>query len=62
MLTKAGAHELARYGITVNAIMPGTIETDANKGQLSDPLAVDQIISRTPMKSFGTPEHIAEAV
>jgi len=62
MLTKAGAYELAQYGITVNAIMPGTIETNANKGQLSEPGTAAQILSRTPMKSFGKPKHIAEAV
>lgn len=62
MLTKAGACELAAHGITVNAIMPGTIETNANKDQLSDPQTASVIITRTPLKSFGKPEYIAEAV
>ena len=62
MLTKAGATYLARYGITVNAIMPGTIETNANKNQLSDPAVAAQILEHTPLKSYGSTEHIAEAV
>jgi len=62
MLTQAGATCLAPYGITVNAIMPGTIETNANKNQLSDPAVAAQILMRTPLKSYGSTEHIAEAV
>lgn len=62
MLTQAGATCLAPYGITVNAIMPGTIETNANKNQLGDPAAAAQILARTPMKCYGTTEHIAAAV
>ena len=62
MLTQAGATCLAPYGITVNAIMPGTIETNANKNQLSDPAVAAQILSRTPLKSYGTTDHIAAAV
>jgi len=62
MLTQAGATSLARYGITVNAIMPGTIETNANRNQLSDPVVAAQILARTPLKSFGNVDHIASAV
>jgi len=62
MLTQTGATCLAPYGITVNAIMPGTIETNANKNQLSDPAVAAQILERTPLKSYGSTEHIAEAV
>ncbi|MFA6102955.1 MAG: 3-oxoacyl-ACP reductase family protein [Victivallaceae bacterium] len=62
MLTKAGAHSLAPYGITVNAIMPGTIETNANRIQLSDEATAREILSRTPLKSYGKPENISEAV
>ncbi len=62
MLTKAGAHSLAPHGITVNAIMPGTIETNANKIQLSDEATAKEILSRTPLKSYGKPENISEAV
>ena len=62
MLTKAGAYSLAPYGITVNAIMPGTIETNANRMQLSDAATAREILSRTPLKSYGKPENISEAV
>jgi L-rhamnose 1-dehydrogenase len=62
MLTQAGATCLAPYGITVNAIMPGTIETNANKNQLSDPAVAAQILSRTPLKSYGSTDYIAAAV
>lgn len=62
MLTQAGAVCLGKYGITVNAIMPGTIKTNANRHQLSDPVVEAMILSRTPLKTYGITAYIAEAV
>lgn len=61
-LTKASAKALGKYGITVNAVLPGTVKTNANVGQLSDDEVVNDILSKTPIGTFGTTRNIAEAV
>jgi 3-oxoacyl-[acyl-carrier protein] reductase len=55
--TKALAQEVARRGITVNAVAPGFIATDMTK-DLDEKSLVDMI----PMKRFGTAEEVAETV
>jgi len=62
MLTQVMAVALAPYNITVNAVLPGTIETDINRDILAQPGATESIVDATPLKSLGLPEHIAEAV
>jgi len=62
MLTQVMAVALAPYSITVNAVLPGTIETDINRDILAQPGATEAIIEATPLKSLGLPKHIAEAV
>ena len=56
---KALAVELARRGITVNAVAPGVIETD-----LTGPLAEfrDEVLRAIPMRRFGRPEEVAALV
>lgn len=58
--TKSVALEVARHGITVNAVCPGFTETD----MLYDvPENIRQrILERIPMNRFGTPEEIAACV
>ena len=58
--TKSAAIELARFGITVNAIAPGFTET----GMLEKvPEKVrEQILERIPLRRFGRPEEVAKAV
>ena len=59
-LTKTLARELGRYGITVNAIEPGVIETDMLK---SVPQNIkDGWLSMMPLARMGQPEDIANAV
>ncbi len=53
-LTKSYARYGAKYGINVNAVSPGFIETDMTKGR-DDPKSV-------PIGRLGTPEDIARAV
>ena len=55
--TKALAQEVARRGITVNALAPGFIKTDMTEGL--DEAALKKTI---PANRFGTPEEIAHAV
>ncbi|HXG40846.1 MAG TPA: 3-oxoacyl-[acyl-carrier-protein] reductase [Candidatus Limnocylindrales bacterium] len=59
-LTKAAARELASRGITVNAVAPGFVETELTTA-LPEALKA-QILERTPLGRFGTPEEVASAV
>lgn len=51
-LTKAMALELARYGIRVNAIAPGYIETEINAGYF-DTEPGQKMVARIPMRRLG---------
>ncbi len=55
--TKALAQEVARRGITVNAVAPGFIKTDMTEG-------LDEATLRKsiPAQRFGTPEEVAHLV
>jgi acetoacetyl-CoA reductase len=58
--TKTAAKELARYGITVNAICPGFIETDMVAAIPED--AKNKLLQSVPLGRFGQPNEIARAV
>ena len=58
--TESLARELARKGITVNAVAPGFIETDMVSGMPE--AAISQVKAMTPMGRLGKPEEIADAV
>lgn len=59
-LTNVTALALAAKGIRVNAIGPGSIETEMLAGILAeDDAARDRILSRTPLGRCGTPEEVA---
>jgi 3-oxoacyl-(acyl-carrier-protein) reductase len=58
--TKSAAIELAKKGITVNAIAPGFIETEMIAAMPEEVRA--RILERIPMGRFGRPEEIAQAV
>lgn len=58
--TESLARELARKGITVNAVAPGFIETDMVSGMPE--AAISAVKQMTPMGRLGKPEEIADAV
>jgi 3-oxoacyl-[acyl-carrier protein] reductase len=55
-LTKTSAVEVARRGITINAVAPGVIETDMT----SD--LDGELLSHVPARRLGTPEEVAACV
>ena len=55
-LTKTVSHEVARRGITVNAVAPGFIETDMTKDLIAD------VVKAIPARRAGQPEEVAAAV
>jgi 3-oxoacyl-[acyl-carrier protein] reductase len=59
-LTKAAAGELAPYGITVNALAPGRIETEMMVEAGSD--TNQEILEQIASRRFGKPDDIAYAV
>lgn len=58
--TKASAKELGNFGVTVNAVAPGFIETDLSAGT-SEKIRAD-LLSKTALGRFGTPEDIAKVM
>jgi 3-oxoacyl-[acyl-carrier protein] reductase len=58
--TRALAKEIAKKGITVNAVAPGFIETEMTSS-LPDDIKT-HYFNQIPMQRFGTPEDVAEVV
>jgi glucose 1-dehydrogenase len=61
-LTRSMAIALAPYGIRVNAVGPGTIETPLIEDVVKDEAFRRKVLSRTPLGRFGQPEEIAAVV
>jgi len=59
-MTKSMALALAPYGIRVNAIGPGSVDTDILKTITADPQARHTVLSRIPMQRLGTPDEMAK--
>jgi 3-oxoacyl-[acyl-carrier protein] reductase len=55
-LTKTVAAEVAKRGVTVNAVAPGLIETEMTEG------IGGNLLEHVPARRAGTPEEVAECV
>jgi len=61
MLTKHAAALLAASGIRVNAVGPGFIDTNMTR-IIQDVGLADAVLAQVPMRRFGRPSEIADAV
>jgi NAD(P)-dependent dehydrogenase (short-subunit alcohol dehydrogenase family) len=62
-MTQTLAVEWAPHGIRVNAVAPGPIESQGAAKQLwSTPEAVERITNMVPLRRWGKPEEVADAV
>ena len=62
--TKALAREAARYGIRANVVAPGLTDTPLLQAMIDDghDKLMDAIKRATPIRRFGTPEEVADAI
>ena len=59
-LTKSTARELAHWGILVNAVAPGLIETDMTATLSTE--TRETYLGQVPLRRIGTPEDVAAVV
>jgi len=62
LLIKSMAISLGPHGITCNAVLPGTVETDINRAELADPALREYWSGRAPLGRIGMPEDVAGPV
>ncbi len=56
------AHEFGPYGVRVNAIAPGLVQTDFARALWEDPERAKETNARVPLRRIGQPDEIAGAV
>lgn len=61
-LTKSMALSLAKFGIRVNSVAPGSVATSMVQTTLQDPTAMARVLSRTPLQRLASPGEIADVV
>ena len=60
-LTKSVAKEVGKFGVCVNAVLPGLTATPAIQTMMAEKFK-EQILSQTPLGRMAQPEEIAQAV
>jgi NAD(P)-dependent dehydrogenase (short-subunit alcohol dehydrogenase family) len=60
-LTRSLALEYAPYGIRVNHLAPGYIDTEMISRFTANPMISKMLLNQTPLRRFGTPEDVANA-
>jgi glucose 1-dehydrogenase len=62
MMTRNLSIELAPFGITINNIAPGAIETPINTALLNDPEKLNALLENIPLNRLGKPNDVSSAV
>jgi 3-oxoacyl-[acyl-carrier protein] reductase len=60
-LTRAAAKELGRFGITVNAICPGMIDTELTR-ENAPPELLERLAASYPVPRLGTPLEVSDLI
>lgn len=60
-MTRTMSVDLARYGILVNAVSPGFVETDLSRKTLGEE-AKQKLVAQVPLGRYAQPEEIAKVV
>ena len=61
-IARTAAMENAPFGITVNTILPGVIETDRNAAVLKDESFAEKLKAQIPMHRFGSSQECADLI
>jgi 3alpha(or 20beta)-hydroxysteroid dehydrogenase len=61
-MTKAGALELGRYGIRVNSVHPGVIDTPMIAPMVGSGGNAEKLVRHTPLRRMAQPEEVANLV
>lgn len=62
MLTRCAADELGEFGIRVNAVMPGLVDTELAVTLTSSEAAIAEYESRMPLARIGVPKDVGSLV
>ncbi|TFH20074.1 MAG: SDR family oxidoreductase, partial [Myxococcales bacterium] len=62
MITRCAADELGEYGVRVNAVMPGIVDTELASFLTGSEVAVNEYLSLMPISRVGKPVDVGEVV